>query len=392
MFRNAAILLALSLLVGACTTNEEEARGDGRLVTIDEGGNVVTLEPDGTDVVVAADDGGGRVTYFQPIWSPDGSSISVTRSDAGTFSIEIIDVDTGERTSTVTASNAFFQYWSPDGSKLATLAVTAPGELGLDLFTIGEGSDPVRVVDGQPLYFSWNPDSSNVVGHVGNAPLELLLQDAASPEFGVPGGFSAPQWTEDGIIHIALASRRQQLTRTQPDGESEPIASTLGGAIFTATPDGQRIAVLPVATEDVGLSVSAQQIPTLPGGRLVVVDADDGSFVAVESETVAAFSWDPTGQRLLVLELTEAGAFRWRVWEDGESEVYADFVPSPGFLRDLVPFFDQYAQSMTLWSPDGMAFAFPGSVGGADGIWRQDLGGAEPVRVTGGTWVAWSSG
>ncbi len=391
MFRNGAILLALSLLVGACTTNEGTAPGDGRLVIIDDAGNVVTLEPDGTDNVVVADDGGGRVTYFQPIWSPDGSSISVTRSEAGTFSIEIIDADTGERSSTVTASNAFFQYWSPDGSKLATLAVAAPGELGLDLFTIGEGSDPVRVADGQPLYFSWSPDSANVVGHVGNAPLELLLADAESPEFGAPGSFSAPQWTEDGILHIVLASRRQQLTRTQPDGGSEAIASTLGGGIFSATSDGQRIAVLPVATDDVGFSVSAQQIPTLPGGRLVVVDADEGSFVEVESETVAAFSWDPTGQRLLVLELTEAGAFRWRVWEDGGSEVFADFVPSPAFFRDLVPFFDQYAQGMTLWSPDGLAFAFPGSVGDVAGIWRQDLAGGDPVRVAGGAWVAWSS-
>ena len=391
MFRNAANLLALTLLVGACTTNEDEARGDGRLVTIDEAGNVVTLEPDGTDIVVVADDGGGRVTYFQPIWSPDGSSISATRSEAGTFSTEIIDADTGERTSTVTASNAFFQYWSPDGSKLATLAVAAPGELGLDLFTIGEGGDPVRVADGQPLYFSWSPDSANVVGHVGNAPLELLLADADSPDFGAPGSFPAPQWTEDGIIHIVLASRRQQLTRTRFGGESEPIASTLGGAIFTATPDGQHIAVLPAATDDVGFSVNAQQIPALPGGRLVVVDADEGSFVEVESETVAAFSWDPTGRRLLALELTETGAFRWRVWEDGETEVFADFVPAPGFLRDFVPFFDQYAQSMTLWSPDGTAFAYPGSVGGVTGIWRQDLAGGDPIRVAGGTWVAWSS-
>jgi len=392
MLQKATTLLVLLLLIGACTANEEEALGDGRLVTIDDAGNIVTMEPDGTDVASASEDGGGRVTYFQPIWSPDGSTISVTKSEAGTFSIDLIDVETGERTSTVTATNVFYQYWSPDGSKLATLAVTVPGELGLNVFIIGEGSGPDRLADGQPLYFSWSPDSSDVVGHVGNAPLEFLLTEATSPEFGAPGDFSAPQWTDDGIIHIAFSSRRQQLTRTQPDGESTPIASVLGGAIFTATPDGRRVAVLPANGEDVGLSVSAQQIPTLPGGQLVVVDASDGSFVELETATVAAFSWDPTGRRLLVLEVTDAGAFRWRVWEDGASETFGEFVPSPGFLRDFIPFFDQYAQSMTLWSPDGTAFAFPGSVGDATGIWRQDLDGGDPIRVAGGTWVAWSSG
>lgn len=391
MFRNTLVPLALCLLVGACTASAEEA-GGGRLVIIDDTGDVVVMEPDGAGVVGVADDGGDRVTYFQPIWSPDGSRISVTRSDAGVFSVEFIDVDGGERMSIVTASNSFYQYWSPDGSKLASLATTVPGELGLDVFTVGEEGGPVRLADGQPLYFSWSPDSSDVVGHVGNAPLEFLLGDATLPEFGAPGDFTAPQWTEDGIIHIALSSRRQQLTRTQPDGETDLIASLLDGAVFTATPDGRHIAVLPRASEDVGLSVVAQEAPILPGGQLVIVDTDEGSFVEVETAAVAAFSWDPSGRRLLVLEVTDAGALRWRVWEDGESEIFTEFVPSPGFLRDLVPFFDQYAQSMTLWSPDGGAFAFPGSVAGVGGIWRQDLAVSDPVRIAGGTWVAWSNG
>ena len=392
MFRNAIIVVAVAVLVGACSTNGEAPLGEGRLVILDDIGNVVTMESDGTNVVAAADDGGDRVTYFQPIWSPDGSRISVTRSEAGTSSIEIIDLETTDRTSTVTGSNSFYQYWSPDGSKLASLSVTGPGVLGLDVFTIGDMGNPARVGEGQPLYFSWSPDSSEAVAHIGDAPLEILFAEDTPPEFGAPGDFSAPQWTEAGIVHVAVVSRRQQLTLTQSDTEAELVASVLSGAIFTAIPDGQRIAVLPVSGDDVGLSVSAQQAPTLPGGRLAVVDTNDGSYDEVETAVVTAFSWDPTGQRLLVLEVTDAGAFRWRVWEDRESQTFPEFIPSPGFLRDFVPFFDQYAQSMTLWSPDGTAFAYPGAVGGVDGIWRQDLSGGDPVRVAGGTWVAWSSG
>jgi hypothetical protein len=385
-------LLALATLFGACSTGADEAPGAGRLVTLDDTGNVVTVAPDGTDAVSVADDGGGRVTYFQPIWSPDASSISVTRSDAGGFSVELIDVGTGERTSIPTASNSFYQYWSPDGSALASLSTAAPGDLVLDVFTVGRAGGPVRLADGQPLYFSWSPDSSNIVGHIGNAPLEYLLEDAPSPEFGAPGDFSAPQWTEDGIIHVTISSRRQELTRTRPDGETDPIASVLGGAAFTATRDGRHIAVLTRAGEDAGQPVVAQEAPMLRGGRLAVVDTREGSFVEVESATVVAFSWDPSGRRLLVLEATDTGAFRWRVWEDGASRVFPDFLPAPGFLRDFAPFFDQYAQSMTLWSPGGTAFAYPGSVAGVEGVWRQDLEGSDPVRVAGGTWVAWSSG
>ena len=158
MNRSVTILLALATLFGACSSGADEAPGDGRLVIIDDTGNVVTAAPDGTDAVSVADDGGGRVTYFQPIWSPDGSSISVTRSDEGGFSIEVIDAGTGGRTSIPTVSNSFYQYWSPDGSRLASLSTAVPGELALDVFSIGEAGGPVRLAGGQPLYFSWSPD------------------------------------------------------------------------------------------------------------------------------------------------------------------------------------------------------------------------------------------
>jgi len=255
MYKITIIVASLAVLFGACSANTEAAPGDGRLAVLDDTGNVVTMAPDGTDIVTLLADGGGRVTYFQPIWSPDGSRISVTRSDAGTFSIEIIDVDTGDGASTVTDVNSFYQYWSPDGSQLASLSVTGPGELGLDLLTIGVADAPGRLAEGQPLYFSWSPESSELVAHIGDAPLEIMLSEGTTPEFGAPGDFSAPLWTEEGILHIGTASRRQQLMRTTADGDTELIASVLGGAIFTATPDGQRIAVLPAESDDVGLSV-----------------------------------------------------------------------------------------------------------------------------------------
>ena len=391
MYRNIAILLATATLVGACSSNAVDTPAEGRLVILDDSGNIVTMAPDGTDVVTVADDGGGRVAYFQPIWSPDGSRISSTRSEAGTFSIEIVGVEGGDRTRTATSSNSFYQYWSPDGSKLGSLSVTGPGVLGLDVFTIGDMDNPVRVGEGQPLYFSWSPDSSDAVAHIGDAPLEILFAEDSATDFGAPGDFSAPQWTEAGIVHVTVASRRQQVVRTRADAETEVVASVPNGAIFTASPDGQRIAVLPTARENVGMSVIAQEIPVLSGGRLVIVDGGDGTFVDTDAGIVVSFAWDPTGERLLVLEITDRDEFRWRVWEGGESRTYPEFVPPPGFIRDVVPFFDQYAQSMTLWSPDGSAFAFAGAVGEETGVWRQDLEVGDPVRIAGGTWVAWSS-
>jgi hypothetical protein len=46
---------------------------------------------------------------------------------------------------------------------------------------------------------------------------------------------------------------------------------------------------------------------------------------------------------------------------------------------------------MTLWSPDGTSFAYPGLIEDRDGIWVQRLDEADPALVVeGGSVVAWS--
>ncbi len=390
--RTALVILALALLAGACSGNEADPPGPGSLVIIDEAGNIATVNPEDGDTTAITDDGGGRVTYFQPTWSPDGSHLGVTRSGADGFSIEIIDVATGEQTSTATASNAFYSYWSPDGSQLAYLSSATPADLGLDVIALDNAETPNRLGLGQPLYFSWSPDSSQVAAHLGTDRLEILGDETDAPELPAPGEFLSPQWTERGILHVGISAGRQQLMFTEPSGDTASIASLSGGAVFTATADGERIAILPTGGDDIGSTVAALQAPLLPAGRLLIVDAEDGESVEVETELAVTFLWDPTGTRLLILEFSENGTFRWKVWEDGETTVFPDFVPEPGLLRDLVPFFDQYAQSMTLWSPDGSAFAFPGAFDGVEGIWIQEITAADPRRIAGGSWVAWSNG
>jgi Tol biopolymer transport system component len=393
--RIASVILVLGLLAGACSGSDAEPPGPGRLVVIDETGNVATINPDDGAAIAITEDGGGRVTYFQPNWSPDASHLGVTRSDADGFSIEIIDVATGEQTSTTTTSNSFYSFWSPDGTQLAFLSSVTPQDLGLDVIALADVETPTRLGLGQPLYFSWSPDSEGVVAHRGTERLELLDTEGTAgvgSAFPPPGEFSAPQWTEPGILSIGAGGGRQQLILTEPDGETMTIARLSGGAAFTATHDGERIAILPTGGDDVGSTVAAQQAPLLPAGSLLIVDADDAAFEEVDTGLAISFFWDPTGTRLLILEFTEAGTFRWQVWEDGEVTTFPDFEPSPSLLRDLVPFFDQYAQSMTLWSPDGSSFAFPGAVDGTDGIWVQDLAATDPVRISGGSWVAWSNG
>jgi TolB protein len=109
----------------------------------------------------------------------------------------------------------------------------------------------------------------------------------------------------------------------------------------------------------------------------------------------SAFQWSPDGRRLLLMtpaEGVDPTTHRWHVWDGKEtSPVGPTFVPSPTYLRDYMPFFGQYAQTMTLWSPDGRSFAFPGLIGDRAGIWVQDLNAEDPTFIVeDGSVVAWS--
>ncbi|MGZ8612903.1 MAG: hypothetical protein ACXWX0_11620, partial [Actinomycetota bacterium] len=62
------------------------------------------------------------------------------------------------------------------------------------------------------------------------------------------------------------------------------------------------------------------------------------------------------------------------------------------FARDYLRFFEQYAQSMSLWAPDGSAFTYAGTnESGETGIWIQPAQpDVEPVLMTGGVFASWS--
>ncbi len=96
-------------------------------------------------------------------------------------------------------------------------------------------------------------------------------------------------------------------------------------------------------------------------------------LVLLDNQPASAPIWDPTGSRVLVRDMF-GGAGRWKVLGlDGtraSTEAFdIDQTSVPGYL----PFWDQYARSQTVWSPDGEQFVHVGrSVTGESGVWIHD--------------------
>jgi Tol biopolymer transport system component len=288
-----------------------------------------------------------------------------------------------ERTEVEVDAAMFFLQWDPTSRRVAYLGSVGDA-IGAGFAEPHADGGPVsrRIGLGQPFYLSWAPRGDRLLVHVGDETLGRLDLEGELVELGErPGLFHAPVWLEDGrLVYVTGGSGRQALVVR--DGSRARVLHRFRGAIeFVVSPDGRRIAF----RVDAGEGFAPVSLVAVDGGEPEVI-AD---------VPAAAFEWSPDGRRLLVLaveSVPDGAAGHWYVWDGRAAEAVGPrFLPSPTWLREYLPFFGQYTQTMTFWAPDGRSFAYPALIGDRDGIWVQDVDTEEPSLVLeDGSIVAWS--
>lgn len=369
------------------TTTTETAQPTGRLAVLDGGGNVTVMAPDGSDRVQLTEDGGVDAVYSQPTWSPTGSALAWGQATEDGFALGIKPLG-ADAADVVPMSNLpFYMFWSPSGEHIGVLH---NGANGLDFEMVDvESANSSVLGTGSPFYFSWSPTGDRVVTHVGEERFAIIdLAGEATDLEPTAGGYLAPQWTDRGVVHMADGS----LVMEDESGDRSPVAQIEAPiTFFVANGDGTRIAAQSLG-EGGAVSVALLQSDPITPNAVWVIDVEEGTVERVSAGPALAFFWSPDGDSLLMLVASEGGdRLVPMVWsEDGGSSEYAEFAPSPDLAAQLLPFFPQYAQSMTLWAPGSSAFAYPGLVGDERGIWVQAVAGGAPTLVSEGGWVSWS--
>lgn len=350
-------------------------------------GDVITAGADGGDVRSLTGRQGIEIEVRHPVWSPDGRSVAwaeLAIGDQGASSrIVTSEPDGSLRTEFPVDTGTFFLQWDPTSSRIAYLG-NFQGRVGMGVAGRAADGDPVATTlgVGQPFFLSWSPQGLQLLIHVGDETLGTLdLEGNLRPIGDAPGIFQAPAWLVDGrMVYAATARSRQVLVVRDGDRQRELVAFE-GSIEFVVSPTGDRVAYR--VDDATGL------------GGVEVVDVRSARSRTVTGSPTSAFQWSPDGRRLLLMTTEDGGApttHRWLVWNGRAARTIGPaFLPSPAFLRDYVPFYGQFAQAMTLWSPDGGSFAFAGLIGDRAGIWVQDLSATDPTfAVEGGSVVAWS--
>ncbi len=350
---------------------------------------VLRTSSDGTLIEVGA---GGDVFAVQPTWAPGGSVLAwgeVDSSGVGQIVIAAPDATSVERYDVPFVP--FYLHWSPDSTKLAFL--------GGNPVTLGIADRTDETVDiaaaGTPYYFDWAPDSARLVTHVGEVGIAIGAPDERGPRIApATRSFLAPDWTPDGSAVLYVVEPESGIVASADglpiaqvedpllelvsyDVESEEPSTLIefrGRISFEVSPDGASLA----------FSVTgADRTPNF--GSLVTMDLESRIQTTVQNGVIA-FEWAPDSTRLAFLTTTEDGtAVQWGIGNQDEVLVFGPIVPSATYTISYLPFFDQFARSMTRWAPDssGIVYSAVGQTG--DEIWWQPADGSKPGFIAAGS-------
>lgn len=421
--------LLISVLIAACLPQGAQVpqspllpfleRKSGLIAYIGVDGNVYIVDQSGSSPQAITDDanldesGSGSIRYYQfPTWSADGNQLAFIRVDgeggeqtrSEMFAWNVNE----ERLETLYSSETehpFYLYWSPDNETVSFLSNDALGQSIL-LQSVSTSDNKRTILDvGSPYYWSWAPDGSTMIVHAGGAEtspipehISFLQTDSEIVEDGLdsaPASFQAPAWSPDGSQIL--------LTRVNDKGQNEIILADSSGAYeetlaafdvnaaFAWSPDNGSVAYIE----------GKQPINAGTLGTLHVMDLETSEDF-FQDEDVFAFFWSPDSRKLayfkpfLVAGSGDAGQqlllqlYMLDV-TSGESKELFNFQPSNQFSA-VLPYFDQYHQSTTIWSPDSnnLVLSFVDADGNGGIAVVAASGQLEPRIIASGFIAFWS--
>ncbi|MBI4675469.1 MAG: PD40 domain-containing protein [Chloroflexi bacterium] len=408
-----------------------------RIVYVGNDANIYVTDPSTGNQIALTQDGGAAHAYNYPTWSPDNHRVAFVgytfeNGDPTQGALYTV-APNGEKLTPVfktTENFPFYLYWSPDSQFVGFLSNKDAQNLALRVAHTDQPDSTQELDTGAPFYWAWSPDSAQLFTHVGGARTEnndarlalLNVQNKREPYAlqALPGAFQAPQWSRDGkILYSTQEGETQAIALGDAQGnELQKLTKYRGRASFALAPDGAQVAYL-VTAPDV-------QIPHY--GPVRVVNANGENIRAVTPKNVLAFLWSPDSKKIAFLTielpgnqqnfqfrpppliaarapeqfsgaaLTQQGGelrlqLQWNVWDSTTDETrrVATFAPSNSFLN-VLPYFDQYANSSTFWSPDSQALVYTARETGTSGtVWVADITGKNPVKQVGeGVLAFWS--
>lgn len=321
-----------------------------------------------------------------PTWSPDGEWIAAFSleggdDETGPVRVVALSIDGVRQIEWARVPNVspIYLQWHPSGAAISAL-FQQDQELALALLAKDRLGQVRTIEQGVPLFFNWTPRGDRLLIHVGSREDpkgRLILRDPMGDGEDAlfddaPGSFCAPIFKGSRAIVALHGDEGSSVVCCRADGSDAKTLFQRKGLL----------AMLPAPGEDPWVAVGcAPRGEGTPYQGIELVHVETGESRAITTSECLAFFWAPTGDYLLFAVVdAEANCLHWRkVGRDGGDPVeLGTFWPTRDILFYL-HFFDQYAQSHNIISPDGRYVAFAGYPAGGG---RADLSNPPNIWLT----------
>jgi TolB protein len=389
---------------------------DGNVYVSDQGGGNMTQLTDDAQFTEGVT--GGFLFYQYPTWSTDGTKLAFASLAADsrqgadvTSQIYIADVEQAlvEEVYESGLEHPFYLQWSPNNKDLGFLSTAANPDMLILQSVSAEGGERVILDSGAPYYWTWAPDGSVMLVHAGGSAsgpehLAFLQTDPDITEDGLewqPATFQTPAWSPDGghiLVAEAGENGEKQIVLTDATGASRQAVGTYEtNTAFAWASHGEKFAYIAGEDQLSAGTLGALHVRDVASDEDLVLDkkiisffwSPDGEeiayFIPLLTSAAPADGQSQTSEPVLLLELNVLDV------ATGESRLLFTYKPSEQFLA-ILPYFDQYHQSVTIWSPDNnnLVLSFSDDQGNSGIAVVAASGQLEPRFLAEGVLAFWS--
>lgn len=377
-FLGLCVIISIMVVAPVVAQDSQLRELTGHIAYIGLNGNLYTFDTLSSISTQITDNAARTRVYQWPTWANDGRlayfSTEIREGNQATFEAYVSADGVSPGSLIYAGLNEFFNYayWAPqnctESENCRDLAVLLSSQnAGLFVQLLRDslaGASNQQAGLGGPFYFSWSTDGTQMLWQRNSQRIDIYTVENGNVNAldYQPGFFQAPMWSpvDDRLLFATTEDTRVTDLIALDGDQSIILGDDLAGPVaFAWSPDGRYVAY------------SDRHEP------LVVLNSVTGEEIARGASTgVYGFFWSPDSQHIAyvtipgqsggvsadarggvtlfkpVLQDEEIG-LSWSVIDIETSAVrrYPSFIPTDPMIY-LLRYFDQFAQSHRVWSPD----------------------------------------